>query len=96
MSQWNPQQYDPRQPQQQPWDGTYSRQDYYPPQPFVQPPVQVNVQQNAYGPSRAYTRRGLGPFWTVFHLTMTCLTCGLWIPVWIWHSRSRNSSTSFR
>lgn len=81
-----------RQPQQPQFQPAYQQPPYWP-----QPPaVQVNVQQNAYGPGHAYTRRGLGPFWTIFHLFMTCATCGLWIPIWVWHSKSRNSVTSFR
>jgi hypothetical protein len=69
---------------QQPWQ-------YAPP-----PPVQVLVQQNAYWPSRAVTRQGLGPLWTIFHLAMTFMTAGLWALVWWWHYRSRRSVTTFR
>lgn len=80
----------------------------YPPQAYGQPqlllhgyytppPVQVNVvQQNGWGPSRAVTQRGLGPFWTMFHLFMTCMTGGLWALIWYWHARSRRSYTTFR
>ena len=93
MSQQYPQDYDPRQ--QQPVPYGYGQPPYQQ-QSFVQPPVQVNVQQFAGGPGYAVTQRGLGPFWTAFHLLMTLGSGGLWGVIWYWHYRSRRSVTTFR
>lgn len=62
VSQWNPQQYDPGQPQQPPWDGAppafTSRQP-----PIVQPGVRENVQMNVR--QRPRYGRGVWAFgWT--------------------------------
>lgn len=86
--QWQPpQQYDPGQYPPQQW-----QQPYWPPPP----PVQVNVTQNAYGPSRAYTTQNMGCVEEVFHWTMILCTCGLWLPVYIGRKRSMRSVTVYR
>ena len=62
---------------------------------YPQQPAVVYVQQPAQWPTRAVTKQGLGPFWVIFHLVMTCMTCGLWAVIWYWHARSRRSYTTF-
>lgn len=83
--------YDPRQqpPAGPPQNWQYGQQPY-------PPPVQVNVTQNAYGPSKAITQGNLGCLEEAFHWTMIICTCGLWIPVYISRKRSRRSVTTFR
>lgn len=80
---------------QQPPPGYYPPppQGYWPPQ---QPPVQVNVIQNANGPYLAVTQGQLGIFEELFHWTMIICTCGLWLPVYLSRKRSKRSVTTFR
>lgn len=109
MNQWQPRRDDPNwhsnspqgqfgppqyQPQQQPY-GYQQPQQYYP-ESHVQPPVQVNVQQNAGGPRRAVTQGKLGAFEELFHIMMIICTCGFWYPVYASRKRSKRSVTRYR
>lgn len=106
MSQQYPQPYDPYQPPQvtpPQWQPEYPAQQPYgyqqqPVQPFVQPPVQVNVHQNNYGPRGAVTVAGMSQGWKIFHALMIICTCGFWLPVYWAHNSSakRRSVTTFR
>lgn len=94
MSQWQPQQYDPRQHQQRIGFPPPNQQQVFAPPPAYPPPSPYPYAQQR--PYAAVTKRGLGPFWTLFHLFMTCMTLGMWIPIWIWHKKSRNTVTRYR
>ena len=61
-----------------------------------EPPVQVNVQQNVYGPREAVTQGNLGYSETVFHWCMIIGTCGLWYPVYASRKRSKRTVTRYR
>lgn len=78
---------------QQPPPGYYPPPEAYWQQP---PPVQVNVTQNANGPSRAVTQGKLGSIEELFHWTMIICTCGFWYPVYASRKRSKRSVTTFR
>lgn len=92
MTGWQPQQ-DPRQQPAPYGQPQHPAQPGYWQQP---PPVQVNVQQNAYGPSKAITQGNLGCIEETVHWTLIVCTCGLWIPVYISRKRSKRSVTRFR
>jgi hypothetical protein len=92
-------QYDPEWHRQRPisppqWQQGQPQPPYghYPPPQ----PVQVNVQQNAYGPRKAVTQGKLGYAEEAFHWLMIIGTCGLWLPVYLSRKRSKRSVTTFR
>lgn len=79
--------------------GAYGQPQY--PQPYggqyVQPPVQVNVQQNVQpGPRKAVTQGKLGYGEEMFHWLMIICTCGLWYPVYASRRRSKRTVTRYR
>jgi hypothetical protein len=59
-----------------------------------QSPQSYRAQQQF--PRTAKTRRKLGPGETMFHLTLTIMTGGLWGFVWWARVHSKTSVTKFR
>lgn len=101
MNQWQPRRDDPNW-RSNPGQGQFG-QPQYPPQqqPYgyrqpQQPPVQVNVTQNANGPRRAVTQGKLGYGEEMFHWCMIICSCGFWYPVYASRKRSKRSVTKFR
>jgi hypothetical protein len=55
---------------------TYEREE---PPVYRRPPVRQTVVVNQDSGDTATA------VWMIFHLIMTLVTCGLWLPVWIFH-----------